>query len=157
MDLEPKAIKLHCDHWVKRSVGVQTGIKADGSPAIQYVNKIFIDESDLYRLITQSRLPDAKEFEKIIFEEVIPEVVELGGYIPAEKDEPEEVIIARALLLANKKMEKLQAELAEAQPKIEFYDAVGDSDDLISCAAMGKLLYQDGTPFGRNRFFESFA
>ena len=34
----------------------------------------FITEPDLYRLITHSKLPDAQNFEKWVFEEVLPTI-----------------------------------------------------------------------------------
>ena len=51
------AIDRHCPHALKRGVGVQTGKKADGSPAVQIVEMRFIPEGDVYRLITHSKLP----------------------------------------------------------------------------------------------------
>jgi prophage antirepressor-like protein len=77
-----KAIKDHCrtPGVTFRSVGVQTGIKADGSLAMQQVKKKYIDEGNLYRLITHSKLPSAECFESWIFDEVIPEIRVSGGY-----------------------------------------------------------------------------
>lgn len=43
-------------------VGVQTGIKSDGTLAIQKVKMNFIDESNLYRTIFQSRKDNAERF-----------------------------------------------------------------------------------------------
>lgn len=39
-----------------------------------------IPEGDLYRLITHSKLPAAERFESWIFDEVIPEIRQTGGY-----------------------------------------------------------------------------
>ena len=36
------AIATHCPYTVKRSIGVQTGVKADGSPAMQQMEMLFI-------------------------------------------------------------------------------------------------------------------
>jgi prophage antirepressor-like protein len=54
------AVRRHCPHPVKRGVGVQTGEKADGTPAMQTVEKTFIPEGDQYRLIVRSNLPANK-------------------------------------------------------------------------------------------------
>lgn len=77
-----KAIRDHCKNpgITFCSVGVQTGIKSDGSPAIQQVEKKYIDEGNLYRLITHSKLPSAERFERWVFDEVIPEIRMSGGY-----------------------------------------------------------------------------
>ena len=76
-----KAINDHCPHLTKREVGVQTGSKADGTPAYQTVEKTFITEGDLYRLIIRSKLPAAERFEIWVFDEVLPSIRKHGAYI----------------------------------------------------------------------------
>lgn len=61
-------------------VGVQTGIKANGEPAIQSVCMNFINEAGLYQAIGQSRKPAAKRFMNWIFSEVIPSIRKTGSY-----------------------------------------------------------------------------
>jgi prophage antirepressor-like protein len=39
-----------------------------------------INEGDVFRLIVNSRLPQAQRFEKWLFEEVIPQIRKTGGY-----------------------------------------------------------------------------
>lgn len=81
-DQYDKTINRHCKHpgQSKHTVGVQTGVKRDGTPAIQNIQMIFIDESNLYRLITRSRLPKAEEFESWVFDEILPTIRKTGGY-----------------------------------------------------------------------------
>jgi len=79
-----KAINDHCPHLTKREVGVQTGIKGDGSPAFQTVEKTFIPEGDLYRLIIRSKLPAAERFERWVFDELIPTIRKYGAYVTAD-------------------------------------------------------------------------
>ena len=43
-----KAVRDHTRGGTKCSIGVQTGKKADGSPAVQMVEMLFIPEGDLY-------------------------------------------------------------------------------------------------------------
>jgi prophage antirepressor-like protein len=57
-----KAVRDHTRGGTKCSIGVQTGKKADGSPAVQMVEMLFIPEGDLYRLIAHSKLPSAERF-----------------------------------------------------------------------------------------------
>ena len=77
-----KAIRGHCKTpgCTIRSVGVETGTKADGTPAIQIVQKKYINEGNLYRLITHSKLPAAEKFESWVFDEVIPDIRRTGVY-----------------------------------------------------------------------------
>ena len=79
-DSPRKAVRDHCPHGTKRSTGVMTGKKADGTPAMQNVEMTFIPEGDLYRLIVRSKLPAAERFEKWVFDEVLPTIRKTGGY-----------------------------------------------------------------------------
>ncbi|WP_444314105.1 BRO-N domain-containing protein [Megamonas funiformis] len=56
------AVSKFCPHTVKRRIGVETGIKADGTPAVQNVQMNFIPEGDVYRLVVRSKLPTAIKF-----------------------------------------------------------------------------------------------
>ena len=62
------AISMHCRSALKR-----------GTPHPQSENKqiemLFIPECDVYRLICHSKLPAALEFEKWVFEDVVPKAV----------------------------------------------------------------------------------
>ena len=75
-----KAVRDHTRGGTKCSIGVQTGKKADGSPAVQMVEMLFIPEGDLYRLIAHSKLPSAERFEQWVFDEVLPAIRKHGAY-----------------------------------------------------------------------------
>ena len=79
-----KAVIDHCPHLAKREVGVQTGLKADGSPAYQVVSANYIPEGDLYRLIVRSKLPAAVEFERWVFDTILPSIRKHGIFITRE-------------------------------------------------------------------------
>ena len=74
------AINRHCRYPAKHGVWVQTGIRADGSPAMRETDMLFIPEGDLCRLAAKSELPGASEFESWIFDEVIPAILRTGTY-----------------------------------------------------------------------------
>ena len=61
-------------------VGVQTGVKNDGTPAIQNVKMIFVNEPGLYQAIGRSRKPEARNFMDWVFREVLPSIREKGYY-----------------------------------------------------------------------------
>ena len=96
------AIRRHCPHAVKHRVGVQTGTKADGSPAMQTVEMSFIPESDLYRLVFSSKLPTAEKFTDWVTEEVLPSIRRTGGYIAGAGNMTPEELMAKALTVAQK-------------------------------------------------------
>lgn len=76
------AVHKHCrtPYVAKRDIGVVTGTKTDGSPAIQKVGMTFVNEGNLYRLITHSQMPAAEQFETWVFDEVLPTLRRSGRY-----------------------------------------------------------------------------
>ncbi|MCI8945050.1 MAG: toxin Bro [Clostridia bacterium] len=66
------AVSRHC---VPKGV-VKHDLLTNGGK--QRVN--FIDEGNLYRLITHSKLPDAEKFESWVFDEVLPTIRKTGTY-----------------------------------------------------------------------------
>ena len=61
-------------------VGVQTGIRNDGTPSFQEVDMNFINESNLYETIFASRKPEAKEFRYWVVSEVLPTLRKNGAF-----------------------------------------------------------------------------
>jgi prophage antirepressor-like protein len=67
------ALIRHCKGVVKRDPLSTPGGK-------QVVS--FIAEPDVFRLITHSKLPEAEQFERWVFEEVLPAIRRKGAYTP---------------------------------------------------------------------------
>ncbi|TCI25537.1 hypothetical protein EVJ32_09440 [Exiguobacterium sp. SH5S4] len=120
-----------------------------------------IRESDVYRLVTNSQLPAAEEFEMWVMEEVLPSIRKDGAYVAAQPDETPEEIMAKGLLAAQTTIERLQRErevaatkLEEQKPKVLFADAVSTSQTSILIGQLAKLITQNGHSIGQNRLFE---
>lgn len=60
-----------------------------------------VNEYGLYSLILASRKKEAKVFKRWITHEVIPSIRKTGGYIGAKEDDTPDVIMAKALQIAN--------------------------------------------------------
>lgn len=150
------AIQRHCKRGgvAKHEVGVQTGYKKDGTPAIQMVEKNFIDEGNLYRLITHSKLPSAEKFETWVFDEVLPSIRKTGGYIAGEEELSEDELIAKALIVVNRKLATREKQLEEQKPKVLFADSVTASKTTILIGELAKIIKQNGGDIGQNRLFE---
>lgn len=69
-----------------------------------------INEDGLYELVFDSRKPIAKQFRKWVTSEVLPAIRQDGGYIAATVEQTTEEIMARAVLVANKALERIQKE-----------------------------------------------
>ena len=117
-----------------------------------------ISEPGLYRLVMRSRKPEAKEFQRWVTHEVLPQIRRTGGYIPTS--DSDEDIMARAVLVAQKTIERknqqLQAKDAQIkvlEPKARFADAVAASDGTCLVGELAKMLRQNGLKVGQNRLF----
>ena len=75
-------------------------------------------------------------------------------FIQVEKDfNSPEKIMARALLMADKKVHKLEAQIEADKPKVLFADAVSASHTSILVGELAKLISQNGYKIGANRLF----
>lgn len=107
-------------------------------------SKKFIDEGNLYRLITRSKLPQADEFEEWVFEDVLPSIRKHGIY--ATDNVIEQTIknpdyIIHVLTEFKKEREgRLVAEqqVNELKPKATYYDLVLQNKSLLSVSKIAK-------------------
>lgn len=141
------AILTHCRGTVKRRIGVQTGTKADGTPAMQEVEMLFIPEGDVYRLAARSKLPGADAFERWIFDEVIPSVRKNGGYLMGQDTMSADELMARALMVAQKTLADREARIsaltvqnAILAPKAEYFDELVERNTLTNFRETAKEL-----------------
>lgn len=115
---------------------------------------IFITESNLYKVIFQSRKPEAEIFSDWVTSEVLPSIRKHGVYAVDELIANPELAIKAftALKEEREKNKALQAENERMKPKEEFFDAVTDSKDAIDIGQVAKVLNFSG--IGRNKLFE---
>ncbi|WP_337431301.1 BRO family protein [Bilophila sp.] len=131
-----KAVRDHCK-------GVnETFIPSAGGRQLIKI----IPESDVYRLVMRSKLPAAEQFQTWVCEEVLPSIRKTGGYgrvapaSPAANPKTEDQLILEAMQILLSRTETLKAELAEAKPKADYYDALVDSRDLLTPTEAAKLF-----------------
>lgn len=122
-----------------------------------------VNESGFYRSIMQRRsswVKDEKKrefviaFQRWVTHDVLPSIRRNGGYMVARQDETPEQTMARAVLIAQKTIERKEARIAELEPKALFADAVAASDGTCLVGELAKMLRQNGVEVGQNRLFE---
>lgn len=79
---------------------------------------LFIDEPNLYRCIFQSRKEEAEQFQDWVCEEVLPAIRQSDGYVTTQVEDTPEMIMARALQVAQSTIERHKQQLQAAQATI---------------------------------------
>lgn len=153
--------RLNQDGVITNEVGVRTGIRADGTPVMQKLNMNFINESNLYKTIFQSRKESAERFTEWVASEVLPSIRKNGGYIAGQETLSDEELMAKALLVAQNKIierdrliEQQKQKIEADKPKTIFADSVAASNTSILIGDLAKLIRQNGVRIGQKRLFE---
>ncbi|WP_130819023.1 phage antirepressor [Anaerococcus vaginimassiliensis] len=131
------ALRKHVDSEDK----LTRQISGSGQKRKMYV----INESGLYSLIFSSKMEKAKEFKRWVTAEVLPAIRRDGGYMVTKKGESDEEILARAIIIANKSIERLKLEgkqkdqiIGELKPKADYVDKILQNKSLIKVSSIAK-------------------
>ena len=157
------AISRHCAHSLKRGVVTQT-TNQHRTTSNQTVEKIFIPEGDLYRLIIRSKLPAAVRFESWVCDEVLPSVRKYGAYITddvlekmcSDSNFTDELL--RHLSTEQQKSSALLDYVSYAAPKVRYYERILQCSNAIpvsiiakeykmTAIAFNKLLHKHGIQY----------
>ena len=101
-----------------------------------------------------SKLSSAKKFKRWVTSEVLPSIRKHGGYIAGQEQMTDEELMAKAVLMANSKIQELnhrnqQLEMQNSQltvvneimkPKAEYFDDLVDRNLLTSFRETAKTL-----------------
>jgi len=123
-------------------------------------NLIYVNESNLYKVIFQSRKPEAEKFTDWVTDEVLPSIRKHGAYMTDNTIEEAianpDFLIRLATELKNEKAARreLEEKADKDRPKVLFADAVSTSHTSILIGDLAKLLKQNGYNTGQNRLFE---
>lgn len=133
---------------------------------------IFINESNLYKVIFQSRKKEAEQFTEWVTSEVLPSIRKTGGYIAGEESMTEEELVYKAMDVMSKKIEVLKSKnkqleednqkqnqiIGELKPKADYTDRILQSkgtvkinvianDYGLTAIAMNRLLHNLGVQY----------
>lgn len=132
-------------------VGTTDGVDSLG----RRTDVTMINESNLYKLIFQSRKPEAERFADWVTSEVLPSIRKHGAYmtdgvIERTLTDPDYLI----MLATNLKEEKAKRDLAEAvneknKPKVLFADTVSASKRSCLMGELAKMISQEAIRQGK--------
>ncbi len=162
-----QAVRQHCKEQGVTKISTPTENQY-GTTVMQEMK--FITKGNVIRLVANSTLPQAEKIESWIFDEVIPSVLETGGYIATKQEDTPEEIMARALTIAQatlaKREERLkqleadnqqkqatielqEAEIKKAAPKVDYYDKTLQSVNTQTTTQVAKSLGMDAHKLNR--------
>ena len=94
----------------------------------------FLTESGIYEVLMLSRKPIAKAFKKQV-KQILHEIRTQGGYIHATPDMSDEEIMARALQISNRTIERQKMQIAEQEKQLQLQaPAVEYCNDVLSAS-----------------------
>jgi len=157
------AILRHCKpEGVVKHDGVSLTTNQYGISTEQMVEKTYITEGNLYRLIIRSKLPAAERFERWIFDEVLPTIRKHGLYATEKVlDEiladPDYGIRLFSELKAERERRKaLEMEnaqhkqiIGELRPKASYYDLILQNKSLVPISKIAKDYGMSGKAFNK--------
>ena len=144
-----KAIREHVDDEDK---GMNETVTPGGRQQM-----VIINESGLYSLILSSKLPKAKEFKRWITNEVIPSIRKNGGYIANQENLSDDELMAKALLVAQNKINEKNKVIENMKPNYLIGKAVTGNSKSITIGNFANILIQNGRKdLGQNKLFEWF-
>lgn len=110
--------------------------------------------SDAYPIETQERIDKLRKFKRWVTSEVLPSIRKNGGYIAGQEDMEADELIAKALVVAYKTLEKREARLAALKtenqimrPKAEYFDVLVDRNLLTNFRDTAKELHMKQNTF----------
>nr|DAQ56179.1 MAG TPA: repressor domain protein [Caudoviricetes sp.] len=147
---------------------VKNRLNKDGVASTEVIDRIgrkqtatFINESNLYKTIFQSRKESAERFTEWVTGEILPSIRKNGGYISGQETLSDDELLAKALMVAQNKIAERDRIIAEKQSRIEqmkpkaiFADAVSTSKTSILIGDLAKLICQNGYQIGQRRLFQ---
>lgn len=101
---------------------------------------LFVNEDGLYDVILESRKPEARAFRRWVTGEVLPAIRKTGGYMVAQTNESDEIILSRALLIMQETLKRRDERIAQLQSRADYADAVLDSTSCLTTTQVAKGL-----------------
>ena len=144
--------KAILDHCISQG-GSQIVTPFNTNGGVQNVK--LIDEGNLYRLIAKSKLPLAQQFERWVFDEVLPLIRQTGVYMTAQ--------VYNELVSNPGRLGQIlinyQEQIDSMRPKVEQYDTFMNSNCGFNMATVSKMLcfqapQRKRKVIGRNQMFQ---
>ena len=184
LELEVRAVEINGEGWlvgkdVAKVLGYSRADHAinrhcdEDDVSKQYIidnlgrsqETLVINESGFYSLILRSDMPKAKQIKRWVTSEVLPQIRKTGGYIPISEEMSEAEIMAKALIISQKTIEK-KDELLKAKDKEikdlsqdltqknRFINQIAVSKNSLKVEEVAQIASKQGIKIGRNKLWD---
>nr|UWI38763.1 MAG: antirepressor protein KilAC domain [Bacteriophage sp.] len=128
-----------------------TVVISDGIPGNP--NRTIISEPGMYKLIMRSRKPEAKEFQRWVTHEVLPQIRKHGAYMTQQTINKALTSPDFLIQLATKLKEE-QEKVKALEPKAKALDDFTNVEDRLLIREAAKVLSNAGTPLSEKQLRE---
>ena len=123
----------------------------------------FIPENIFYKLCMKANNETARKFQDLVCDEILPEIRKTGGYIVTSEDETDEDIMAKAILVAQKTIERknerikhLETKKESDAPRVSFAETIEKASDCILVREFSKIIANEGILLGEKSLYKWF-
>ena len=123
----------------------------------------FIPENAFYSLCMIADSEIAKNFRKLVCNEILPTIRKTGGYMTISESDTEMDIMAKAVLLAQKSIEIKNKKIADLETKIDsdaqrvsFAETIEKSSDCLLVREFSKVIANEGINLGEKKLYKWF-
>jgi prophage antirepressor-like protein len=128
------AVRTHCKALKLLKAGETPGLGIEVPPRGMNI----IPERDVYRLVMRSKLPSAESFEEKVVAEILPAIRKTGGYLVTREDDTPEIIMARALKVADAEIKRREATITQMKPGYDTHQAVMDAGAAVRLSQLSR-------------------
>lgn len=118
--------------------GVKKHLKSFGINFSELSKDDYLPENAVYALAMKADNKRAINFQIWLATEVVPSIRKTGGYIATTNTMSDEDIMAKALQIANAKIEARNKEIKELKPRADYTDTILDSKSLFTVSQIAK-------------------
>ena len=123
----------------------------------------FIPENIFYKLCMKANNDTARKFQDLVCDEILPTIRKTGGYIATSEDETDEDIMAKAILVAQKTIERknerikhLETKIESDAPRVSFAETIEKASDCILVREFSKIIANEGIHLGEKSLYKWF-
>lgn len=153
-----KAISKMNSNQVKKLTN--SDVKDSNIRKLNNAGENFLTESGVYKLTFKSQKKEAEKFQNWVTDEVLPSIRKTGGYIPTNEEDDETAILAKAVMIAQKTIEKkdelLKSKTRELEEKNKFINQIASSQNTLLVREVAKVISskEGGIVIGEKKLYQ---